>query len=179
MGTKQVKAILALLCLSFLFALMAQAQDKKHLAVGDAMPNFSLTDQNGKVFNSKEEVGKYILVIFFYPKDESMVCTKEACQFRDSFNDFTSAGAKVIGINGGTVASHKAFADHQKLPYTLLSDPDNKVLAMFGVKGKLFMTGRETFVIGKDGKVAYQYSAMLEGRAHADQALQFVKAAKK
>lgn len=131
---------------------MAQAQDKKHLSVGDAMPNFSLTDQNGKVFDTKNEVGKHILVIFFYPKDESMVCTKEACQFRDSFEKFTAAGAKVIGVNGGTIASHKAFADHQKLPFTLLSDPDNKVLAMFGVKNKLFLTGRETFVINKNGK---------------------------
>lgn len=167
------------LSMSFIVCLFAQAQDKKHLNVGDAMPGFSLQDQNGKTFNSANEVGRHILVVYFYPKDESMVCTKEACQFRDSFNDFTNAGAKVIGINGGTVASHKAFADNEKLPFTLLSDPGNKVLAMFGVKGALFMTGRETFVIGLNGKVAFQYTSMMQGKAHADRALQFVKAAKK
>jgi peroxiredoxin Q/BCP len=179
MNTKQIKLAGAFLGLSFIFCLLAQAQDKKHLSVGDAVPAFTLNDQNGKSFNVKDEVGKHILVIYFYPKDESMVCTKEACQFRDSFNDFTSAGAKVIGINGGTVASHKAFTDHYKLPFTLLSDPDNKVLNLFGVKSKLFFTGRETFVIGLDGKVTFQYSAMMQGKEHADQALQFIKAAKK
>ncbi|GAB3922520.1 peroxiredoxin [Mucilaginibacter myungsuensis] len=154
------------------------AQSKKHLAVGDAVPVFSLTDQDGKAFNIKDHIGKHKLVIFFYPKDQSMVCTKEACQFRDSFKEFTDAGAKVIGINSGTVASHKAFAEADKLPYTLLSDPDNKVLNMFGVKSKMFMTGRETFVIGLDGKIAYQHAAMMEGKAHSDNALQFVKGSK-
>lgn len=170
---------MAALSLSLLFCLFAEAQDKKTLAVGDAAPAFSLKDQDGKPFNLKDEVGKHILVIYFYPKDESMVCTKEACQFRDSFNDFTGAGAKVIGINGGTVASHKAFADHYKLPFTLLSDPDNKVLTLFGVKDKMFMTGRQTFVVGLDGKIAFQYTSMIQGKAHAEQALQFIKASKK
>ena len=179
MTTKQIKFTGAFLALSFIFCLLAEAQSKKTLAVGDAVPAFSLYDQDGKLFNVKDEIGKHIMVIYFYPKDESMVCTKEACQFRDSFNDFTAAGAKVIGINGGTVASHKAFADHYKLPFILLSDPDNKVIGMFGVKGKFFMTGRQTFVIGLDGKVAFQYSSMMQGKEHADQALQFIKAAKK
>ena len=167
------------LSLCLIWCLFAKAQDKKNLNVGDAMPAFSLQDQNGKVFNSADEAGRHILVIYFYPKDESLVCTKEACQFRDSFNDFTAAGAKVIGINGGTVASHKAFADKEKLPFTLLSDPGNKVLAMFGVKGAMFMTGRETFVIGLNGKIAFHYTSMMQGKAHADQALQFIKSSKK
>jgi peroxiredoxin Q/BCP len=179
MKTNHLKLIVTVLSFSFIFSLVAKAQDKKHLSVGDRVPEFALTDQNGKTFDVKNEIGKHILVIYFYPKDESMVCTKEACQFRDSFNDFTNAGAKVIGINGGTVASHKAFVDNEKLPFTLLSDPGNKVLAMFGVKGALFMTGRETFVIGLDGKVGFQYSAMMEGKAHADKALEFIKASKK
>jgi peroxiredoxin Q/BCP len=152
MNTKLIKFLAAALFLSLTFCLFAQAQSNKHLGVGDAVPAFTLKDQNGKVFNVKDQVGKHIMVIYFYPRDESMVCTKEACQFRDSFNDFTAAGAKVIGINGGTIASHKAFADKEKLPFTLLSDPDNKVLALFGVKNRFFMTGRETFVIGLDRK---------------------------
>ncbi|MES2278627.1 MAG: peroxiredoxin [Bacteroidota bacterium] len=179
MDGKLIKFLVTALGLSIIFCLFAQAQDKKHLAVGDAVPVFTLNNQNGKPFNVKDEIGKHVMVIYFYPKDESMVCTKEACQFRDSFKDFTNAGAKVIGINGGTVASHKAFVDKDKLPFTLLSDPDNKVLAMFGVKGKFFMTGRETFVIGLDGKVGFQYTSMMEGKAHADRALQFIQASKK
>lgn len=148
----------------------------KEIVKGDAMPAFSLTDQNGKTFNSADYVGQSYLVIYFYPKDESMVCTKEACQFRDSFNDFTKAGAKVIGINAGTVASHKAFADHYRLPFILLSDPGNVVYRKFGVKNKMFMTGRETFVIDKKGKVVFAYTAMMQGKKHADDALAFIKA---
>lgn len=179
MNFKQLRPIASVLALSLLLWFSAKAQSKKHLEVGDTVPQFTLTDQHGKAFDIKDVVGKHILVIYFYPKDESMVCTKEACQFRDTFKDFTDAGAMVIGINGGTVASHKAFADNEKLPFTLLSDPGNKVLDMFGVKGAFFMTGRETFVIGLDGKVKYEHAAMMEGKAHADEALQFIKASKK
>lgn len=169
-------AILLLVAVNF----KARAQAAKStLAVGDKMPNFSLTDQDGKVYNSNDHTGKNILVIYFYPKDESMVCTKEACSFRDSFNDFTSAGAKVIGINAGTVASHKAFSEHYKLPFTLLSDPDNKVYALFGVKNKMFMTGRETFIVDLHGRIVFAYEAMMQGKKHADDALAFIKAQRK
>ena len=144
------------------------------MVVGDTMPAFSLFDQDGKMFNSVDYVGKSILVVYFYPKDESMVCTKEACSFRDSFDQFTKAGAKVIGINDGTVTSHKLFQQHYKLPFTLLSDPENKVYNLFGVKGKMFMPGRETFVIDLKGKVVYTHQAMLQGKAHADDALRFI-----
>lgn len=165
-------------CLVILITNAKAQSAKNELAVGDAMPSFSLTAQDGKVFNSASYVGKSVLVIYFYPKDESMVCTKEACSFRDSFNDFLKAGAKVIGINGGTVASHKEFSDHYKLPFTLLSDPDNKVYHLFGVKNSMFMTGRETFVIDLRGKVGFAYSAMMQGKKHADDALAYIKAHK-
>ena len=151
----------------------------KTLAVGDRVPSFSLLDQDGKAFDIKNYIGKKVLVIYFYPKDESMVCTKEACAFRDSFDAFTKAGAMVIGVNGGTVASHKEFQQNHKLPFTLLSDPGNLVYNEFGVRGKMFFTGRETFVIDLKGKVVYTHEAMMEGREHADDALQFVIAANK
>ena len=147
----------------------------KPLAVGDMMPKFTLVAQDGKTFNVANEVGKHALVIYFYPKDESMVCTKEACSFRDSFNDFIKAGAMVIGINGGTVASHKEFSDHYKLPFTLLSDSGNKIYHLFGIKNKMFMTGRETFIIDLHGKIAFTYEAMIQGKKHADDALAYIK----
>ena len=167
--------ITALLFSATIFTSAKAQSEEQTLAVGDMMPSFSLTAQNGKVFKSRDFVGKSILVVYFYPKDESMVCTKEACSFRDSFDDFTKAGAKVIGINAGTVASHKEFCDHYKLPFILLSDPDNKVYHQFGVKNRMFMTGRETFVIDMHGKIVFIYEAMMQGKKHADDALAFIK----
>ena len=108
----------------------------KTLAAGDPIPLFSLLDQDGKAFKVSDYTGKKVIVIYFYPKDESMVCTKEACAFRDSFDEFKKAGAMVIGINSGNVASHKSFQQHYKLPFILLSDPGDKVYDLFGIKSK-------------------------------------------
>ncbi len=177
MKSNFISCLMVALLIPFIINTAAKSgTDQKEFTVGDKMPAFSLIDQDGKVFSSADYVGKSMLVIYFYPKDESMVCTKEACSFRDSFDDFTKAGAKVIGINGGTVASHKEFRDHYKLPFTLLSDPDNKVYHLFGVKNTMFMTGRETFVIDRHGKIAFTYEAMMQGKKHADDALKFIKA---
>lgn len=143
--------------------------------MGDPIPVFFLYDQDGKPFNIADYIGKQVLVIYFYPKDESMVCTKEACAFRDNFDQFAKSGAKIIGINGGSVASHKEFQTHYKLPFTLLSDPGNKVYNLFGVRGKLFMSGRKTFVVDLKGKIVYTHEAMLAGQEHADEALKFIK----
>ncbi|MEB0262546.1 MULTISPECIES: peroxiredoxin [unclassified Mucilaginibacter] len=174
-----MKNIFATLACTVVFCLSLSAQNpSKPLAVGDAVPNFTLKDQNDKTFNIKDEIGKHILVIYFYPKDESMVCTKEACAFRDSFNDYTRAGAKVIGINGGTVASHKQFEQHYKLPFILLSDPENMVYKMFGVRKKFFMSGRQTFVVDIKGNIAFSYEAMLSGAEHSNQALAVVRSLK-
>jgi len=156
----------------------SSAKAQHTLMTGDKVPDFSLVDQDGKVFNSADYIGKKILVIYFYPKDESMVCTREACSFRDSFEDFTDAGAMVIGINSGTIASHKSFRDHHKLPFTLLSDPNNKVYHLFGVKNAMFMTGRKTFVVDLHGKIGFAYEAMMQGKQHADDALNYIRSQK-
>lgn len=180
MKTIKLKNALFLLAfISLCFGNNSHAGADKTLVVGDNVPSFTLTDQDGKVFNIRDYIGKKVLVIYFYPKDESMVCTKEACAFRDSFDAFTKAGAMVIGVNGGTVASHKEFQQHYKLPFTLLSDPGNKVYNLFGVQGKMFFSGRETFVINLKGKIVYTHEAMLQGKEHADDALQFIIAANK
>lgn len=147
----------------------------KHLNVGDTIPNFSLNDQDNKSFNSQDYMGKKILVIYFYPKDESSVCTKEACSFRDSYSDFTNAGAIVVGINGASAESHKKFQQNHHLPFTLLSDPGNKVLKMFGVKNKLVFTGRETFVVDKTGRIVFHYDSFKNGPKHQEEALAFIK----
>src|SRR5260221_14769182 len=89
----------------------------KQVGIGDNIPAFSLQDQDGNIFNSRDYSGKNILVIYFYPKDESSVCTKEACSFRDNYTDFTKAGVIVIGINQASVETHKKFQSHHHLPF--------------------------------------------------------------
>ncbi|MBT1711993.1 redoxin domain-containing protein [Fulvivirgaceae bacterium PWU5] len=149
------------------------------LKQGDQVPDFTLMDQDGKPFKLGKYVGKKKLVIFFYPKDESPVCTKEACAFRDAYAKYTEANALVIGINNGTAASHKAFAEKEHLPFTLLSDPDNKVLKLFKVREQDFgnnvkVSGRETFVIGLDGTVAYSFRDFMKGDEHSKQVLAYL-----
>lgn len=145
----------------------------KTLTTGDQAPDFTLTDQHGKSFNLSNHRGQK-LIVYFYPKDESAVCTKEACAFRDSFTEFESLGAKVVGINAGTVQEHHAFATKNRLPFTLLSDPGNKVLKQFGIKPVLFLTGRETFIIDETGKIVYSFRAFLNGSAHPQKVLDFL-----
>jgi peroxiredoxin Q/BCP len=164
--------------ISSLFVLSSKAQHI-HLSVGDSLPAFSLYDQDGHLFDTRQYVGKKILVIYFYPKDESTVCTKEACAFRDKYTDFSNEGAMVIGINGASSESHKKFQQDYKLPFLLLSDPGNKVLKQFGVKNKFFLTGRETFVVGMDGKIQYTFNSFMEGSQHASETLNFIKSEKK
>jgi peroxiredoxin Q/BCP len=156
------------------FFLACNAQ-RKSVKVGDAVPEFILRDQNDSVFNVADYIGKKILVVYFYPKDESPVCTKEACSFRDNYSDFTNAGAMVVGINSGSVESHRHFQTNHQLPFTLLSDPGNKVLKLFGVKSKFMISGRETFVIDRSGKVRFLYDSFSNGPAHEQEALAFIK----
>ena len=147
---------------------------KKPLAIGDTVPNFSLRDQDDSLFNIKDYIGKKILVIYFYPKDESLVCTKEACTFRDSITAFTKAGAAVIGINSGSVQSHREFQQKYKLLFTLLSDPEDKVMKMFGIKSGV-ISGRVTFIIDRNGKIVFTFNSLIHGPEHAQKALEFIR----
>ncbi|CAM4408069.1 peroxiredoxin Q/BCP [Pedobacter westerhofensis] len=152
--------------------------ENSKIEVGDQVPHFTLKDQNGENFAIRDYIGKKKMIIFFYPKDESAVCTKEACAFRDSYQYFEEAGAIVIGINSGSAESHKAFAQHHNLNFTLLSDPENKVLKLFGIKNFLFLTGRETFVIDESGKVKFRYRGLLNGNAHVEETIEYLQSQK-
>jgi peroxiredoxin Q/BCP len=171
-GTMKSYLLAALSIFSFLSSCSAQS---KHIAIGDTPAPFTLTDQNGRSIHSSDYLGKKTLVIYFYPKDESPVCTREACAFRDSYADFERAGAMVVGINSAPVATHRQFAENHGLPFILLSDPGNKVLHQFGVKSKMIVSGRETFVIGKDGKVAFIYNSFSDGPKHVSETLRFLQ----
>ena len=104
--------------------------EMKSIEIGDKLPNFILEDQNGNAFNIENELGKS-MVIYFYPKDDTPGCTKEACKFRDDFESFSDLGAIVIGISADSAASHKKFEEKYNLPFILLADIDNKVRKLF------------------------------------------------
>ena len=145
------------------------------METGDRLLYFTLKDQDGHLFDIKDYIGRKKLVIYFYPGDDTPVCTREACAFRDSLTAFSDAGAMVIGINSGTVESHKAFQQKYHLPFTLLSDPGNKVLTLFGVKNLLFLTGRETFLVDLNGIVVFKFRSMLKGTKHVTEMLDYLK----
>jgi peroxiredoxin Q/BCP len=143
------------------------------ITIGDLIPPFTLKDQNGSDFDISTFLGRKKLVIFFYPQDGSLNCTKEACYFRDLSDVFEEADAIVIGISGQSVESHKEFADKNRLKYTLLSDTGNTVRKLFGVPGKVFgfIPGRVTYVADRSGKVVYIFDSQTETQRHADEAL--------
>ena len=146
------------------------------LSVGSTMPEFTLKDQEGNVFNSADHLGEKPLVIFFYPKDFTPGCTAEACAFRDRYEDFNDAGALVIGISSDSQASHRKFANRLKLPFILLSDPDKVVRRKFRVKNRLLnlLPGRETFVVDKKGKIVMTFEGM-QASGHVPRALKALK----
>lgn len=145
----------------------------KNIQIGDMIPDFSLNDQDGNLFNIETYRGKKKLVIFFYPQDGSLNCTKEACYFRDLSEVFDELNAIIIGISGQSVESHKEFAEKNSLKYTLLSDTGNRVRKLFGVPGRIFglIPGRVTYVADQSGKVVYIFDSQTEIQRHADEAL--------
>jgi thioredoxin-dependent peroxiredoxin len=145
----------------------------KPIQIGDMIPEFSLQNQDGNMFDISTVLGKKKLVVFFYPQDGSLNCTREACYFRDLSDVFDEAGAIVIGISSQSVESHKEFAEINRLKYTLLSDTGNIVRKLFGVPSKVFglIPGRVTYIADRTGKVVYIFDSQTETQRHADEAL--------
>ncbi|MGH2900095.1 MAG: peroxiredoxin, partial [Solirubrobacteraceae bacterium] len=142
------------------------------LAAGAKAPDFSLEDQNGRRVSSADLRGRNV-VVYFYPKDDTPGCTREACSFRDQYTDFTDAGAAVYGISSDSPASHLKFAAKYELPFTLLSDPDGVVRAAFGVPATLgLLPGRVTYVIDKQGVIRHAFNSQLSPARHVAEALQ-------
>ena len=116
------------------------------------------------------------VVVFFYPKDETTICTREACAFRDTHAQFEKASAAVVGVSADPEPSHQAFARHHRLPYRLLSDPDGALAKAFGVPKVLgLLPGRATFVIDRDGIVRLAYSAPFRAADHPRKALEALR----
>jgi peroxiredoxin Q/BCP len=123
---------------------------------GDIAPLVTGTDQNGADFKLADLVGKKIVLLYFYPKDFTGGCTKEACSFRDGFEDFTTNNVEIVGVSFDSGESHLKFITQYKLPFTLLADPDGKIVDSYGVRmaGKN-MAKRVSFLIGLDGKIVH------------------------
>ena len=130
------------------------------LKVGDKAPDFTLKSDSGKKVSLSQFIGKKEVVLYFYPKDNTPGCTKEACSFRDSLIAFSNKNTEVLGVSPDSVKSHQNFIQKQNLNFTLLSDPDHEVAEAYGAWGEKSLYGkkymgilRTTFIIGKDGKI--------------------------
>lgn len=147
------------------------------LEVGIKAPDFTLNDQNGNPHSLSDYRGKKV-ILYFYPKDQTAGCIKEACSFRDRMPQFTEKGAVILGISKDTSASHKNFEEKQQLPFTLLSDPDHQVLELYDVWVEKNMYGkkvkgteRSTYLIDENGIIAKAYQKV-KPADHADNVLQ-------
>lgn len=145
---------------------------------GKTAPLFTLYDAEGNKVALKDFRGRDVIV-YFYPKDDTPGCTKEACGFRDLWGDIGKTGAVVLGISPDDGESHRRFADKYQLPFTLLSDPDKKVMTKYGAYGEKMMYGkkttgviRSTVWIGPDGKVMKHWRKVPKAADHPQKVLQ-------
>lgn len=144
--------------------------------VGETAPDFRLQDQNGDWHTLRDYAGKWVTV-YFYPKDDTPGCTKEACAFRDNIFAFEDIGAVILGISLDDVESHAAFAEKYSLPFPILSDADASVAKAYGVykeMGSFKFAQRQSFIVGPDGQVAKHY-AKVNAEKHSDEVLADLK----
>jgi peroxiredoxin Q/BCP len=151
---------------------------------GKAAPAFKLRDTDGKPV-ALADVAGHDVILYFYPKDDTPGCTKEACGFRDAWRELQKMGVKVLGVSPDDAASHRKFTDKYKLPFPLLSDPDRAVMTQYGAWGEKTMYGkktvgviRSTVWIGPDGKVRKHWARVANAEAHPDQVLEALRAAR-
>ena len=151
------------------------------IAEGRKAPDFTLESAAGKPVTLSDFEGKDV-VVYFYPKDDTPGCTKEACGFRDLWKELQKAGVVVLGISGDAPASHQKFAAKYKLPFTLLSDPDRKVMAKWGAYGEKMNYGkkimgviRSTVWIGPDGVVRRHWKRVPDAASHPEKVLAAIR----
>jgi peroxiredoxin Q/BCP len=147
------------------------------LKVGDKAPGFSLPDHNGTTVNLADGIKRQVWqIVYFYPKDDTPGCTAEACAFRDSYEDFTDAGAVVIGVSADSPESHAKFAAKHDLPFSLVSDRDGSLRSAYGVKKSMgILPGRVTYVIDPEGIVRKIFSSQIRATRHHTEALATIR----
>jgi peroxiredoxin Q/BCP len=147
------------------------------LAAGDVAPSFRAPTHDGRAVTSDGAARERVLVVYFYPRDETPGCTREACAFRDAFRAYGEAGADIVGVSTDTKAAHEAFAANHQLPFGLIADPQGVLARAFGLDASGGFAPRYTFVIGRDGRVARAFpNVRVDG--HADEVLAAVRAAR-
>jgi thioredoxin-dependent peroxiredoxin len=149
--------------------------------VGKAAPAFTLTDTHGNKVALKDFKGKNV-ILYFYPKDDTPGCTKEACGFRDSWTEIQTLDTVVLGVSADGQASHQKFTAKYGLSFPLLSDPDRKVMEKYGAYGEKVMYGkktmgviRSTVWIGPDGKVKKHWAKVRDAAKHPDEVLEALR----
>lgn len=148
----------------------------KSIQQGDQAPDLTLNGQDGKPIALAEYRGRNVVVLFFYPSDGTPVCTREACAFRDAYEEFVRAGAVVIGVSSDSIESHRDFAARHELPFMLASDPNGAAREAFGVPKTMFvMPGRVTYVIDREGVVRLVFNAQMQADRHVAEALKAVQ----
>jgi peroxiredoxin Q/BCP len=146
---------------------------KDNVDVGSKAPNFTLPSQSGELVSFRDSLGEKPVVLFFYPKDDTPGCTKEACTFRDEYEQFSELDTEVIGISSDSVDSHKSFAKKHNLPFTLLSDKGEKVRRLYNVPNTFgLFPGRDTYVIDQEGIVRHVFSSQIGVERHVQEALE-------
>nr|WP_255652951.1 peroxiredoxin [Myxococcus sp. XM-1-1-1] len=147
------------------------------LKQGDVLPDVTLTGAGNQPVRLKDLVGQKVLVVYFYPRDDSPGCTVQACGLRDQYEDFVAAGAEVVGISGDSVASHQGFAAKHRLPFVLLSDEKGQAREAFGVGASFLgmLPGRVTFVVDRQGIVQDSFESQLRVGEHVRRALELVR----
>lgn len=149
---------------------------KDRVAVGSKAPDFTLPSQSGEMVNLKEILGNKPVVLFFYPKDDTPGCTKQACAFRDEHEAFRVIDAELIGVSSDSVESHEGFAAKHDLPFTLLSDEGGKVRRLYGVPNTFgLFPGRVTYVLERDGVVRHVFSSQIGVENHVEEALKALR----
>jgi peroxiredoxin Q/BCP len=156
MKTQLVTKMTACVAALFLSAGLLQAQTATLPKVGDKAPSVSGKTQDGKTWKLEDSVGKKIVLLYFYPKDDTPGCTKEACGLRDRMGDLKKDNVEVVGVSFDSAESHQKFIEKHSLNFTLLADTDGKIADAYGVRatGKN-MARRVSFLIGLDGKIAH------------------------
>ncbi|HEX5708541.1 MAG TPA: peroxiredoxin [Pyrinomonadaceae bacterium] len=130
--------------------------ESKEVSVGHEAPDFTLQDGDGREWRLADMRGR-VVVLLFYPGDETPVCTRQLCSVRDRWEDYAATGAEVVGISTDSVESHRKFKENRRLPLTLLSDPEARVIAAYGVRSWLpGRSARAVFVIDAEGRVSYR-----------------------
>lgn len=146
------------------------------LKTGTQAPDFTLPNQRNEPIKLSALLERGPVVLYFYPQDETPGCKREACAFRDQYEDFKTAGAEVVGVSADSPEDHAAFAQNHRLPFQLLSDPDKAVHKLYEVPKTLFLfPGRVTYVIARNGELLHTFNSMWKPEKHVTEAITILR----